>query len=409
MSLGLAMRPSLEQQFFPYFQPIIDVGRKSIVGYEALGRTRSSAGTISSIGPLFSDASVDRQYLLDIDRCIRRQAMARFADVSDDVFLSLNLLPEWMSDLPEDAQVPTIAMAQECGLAPERILIEFIEAVGETPKMQELVGRYRDAGMRIAIDDFGAGHSHIDRLITLEPDFIKMDMSFFKRGMAGGLSQEVVKSLGELARRSGCHLLCEGVETKEEFFFALDCNARFVQGYFFYPPSAELITPDYPQAMLTALLAEYVQRKIGHLQARESYHAGMSAFFSEIESALRAPAVDLVNLPVPPEGFLRAYLCHRSGDQLSPNYESFHRDGGGWACMPENRGMNWSMRPYFHQILAAGEIQHRRHSISSPYRDLRTGQLCQTLGTLLDDGCILLADVAFREDRDSSGDDLYLR
>lgn len=404
------MRPSLEQQFFPYFQPIIDVGRKSIVGYEALGRTRGHSGAITSIGPLFNDPSVDRQYLLEIDRCVRRQAMARFAGMSDDVFLSLNLLPEWMSDLPRNAQVPTIQMAQECGLAPSRVLIEVIEAVGETPRMQELVRRYRQAGMRIAIDDFGAGHSHIDRLIQLEPDFIKMDMSFFKRGMAGGLPQEVVKSLGELARRSGCHLLCEGVETKEEFFFALDCNARFVQGYFFYPPSAELIPPDYPKAMLTELLAEYVQRKISLLQTREAYHRNMVAFFSSIEEALGQPPVSLIGLPPPPPGFLRVYLCHRNGDQLSPNYESLHGDEhGGWKIFPDNQGLNWSMRPYFHQILAAGEIQQQRHSISSPYRDLRTGQLCQTMGTLLEDGCILLADIAYWEDSIKNDDSIYLR
>ncbi|MFT7404550.1 EAL domain-containing protein [Zhongshania sp.] len=51
--------------------------------------------------------------------------------------------------------------------------------------------------------------------------------------MAGGVSQQVVQSISHLARRTGSHLLCEGVATEQEFYFPLECGARYVQGYFF--------------------------------------------------------------------------------------------------------------------------------------------------------------------------------
>ncbi len=222
----------MPSKYFPYFQPIIDVGRMAVVGYEALARSRDAQGQVRSLGPLFSDPLYDRDALLLIDRSVRLQAMQRLASAEQAVFLSLNMSPEWMSEVQPDRPVPSISMAEDCGLAPERVLIEFVEGAGDNLKMQALLYRYRAAGMRIAIDDFGTGHSHIDRLIALQPDIIKMDMGFFKRGMAGGVSRDVVRSLGALARRTGSELLCEGVESKEEFYFALDCGARYVQGYF---------------------------------------------------------------------------------------------------------------------------------------------------------------------------------
>lgn len=394
--------------YFPYFQPIIDVGKKAIVGYEALGRTRNTSARVESLGPLFNDPNFDRSLLLQIDRTVRERAMRHLAKNPGNTFLSLNISPEWMNHVPDYQVVPSIEMARHCGLAPERVLIEFVEGVGETLKMQMLLKRYRQAGMKIAIDDFGAGHSHVDRLVALEPDIIKMDMAFFKRGMISGISKDVVRSLGALARRTGSLLLCEGVETREEFYFALDCGARYVQGYFFYPPAAELVPPEHPKVMLDELLEKYLSLKISQQKLQLRFHQDITEFFHKIEPQLLADPVDVMALPEAPVGFLRVYLCHRSGEQISPNYESCRVEDGYWSATFENLGMNWAMRPYFHQILAVGEQEHRRHSISTPYRDLRTGKLCQTMGILLENNRVLLADIACSEEVNIDGDDIYI-
>lgn len=401
----------MPSKYFPHFQPIIDVGKKSIIGYEALARTCGGDGSVQSLGALFSDPNYDRDALLLIDRSVRLQAMQRLAASEHPFYLSLNMSPEWMNHVEEHQPVPSITMAQSSGMPCERILIEFVESAGDNAKMQSLLRRYREAGMRIAIDDFGAGHSHIDRVVALRPDVIKMDMAFFKRGMAGGVSQDVVRSIGSLARRTGSELLCEGVETKEEFYFALDCGARYVQGYFFARPAADLLSPDAPAEQLAALMQDYLADKMQAAQTRHNYLQQMDDFFCQVQDALAEAVVNLSELPAAPTGFLRAYLCHRNGDQISPNFECSDSEDGQWRASMANQGVNWAMRRYFHQILAAGQLQQRRKALSSPYRDMRNGQLCQTLGLLLEDDRILLADIACHDDIgvELDGDDLYLR
>ena len=74
-------------QYFPCYQPIIDINKMSIAGYEALARTRAKNGRVVSIGALFSDPNFKRRDLLAIDRSVREQALAYFAQQQHDVFI----------------------------------------------------------------------------------------------------------------------------------------------------------------------------------------------------------------------------------------------------------------------------------------------------------------------------------
>ena len=399
-------------QYFPCYQPIIDINRMSIAGYEALARTRAKNGRVVSIGAMFSDPNFKRRDLLAIDRSVREQALAYFAQQQHDVFLSLNLSPEWMDHAADHSPVPTIVMAEKCGVDPRRVVIEFVEGAGENSNMQKLLLRYRKAGMRIAIDDFGAGHSHLDRLIALEPDIIKLDMGLFKNAMSGGVSEEVVQSIANLARRTGSKLLCEGVETEQEFYFALECGARYVQGYFFWPALPEFIDPNSPKELVSRLLDSFVARNISREKQLMLYMDKMEKYFSDVQAAIKDNSLDFTNLPAAPAGFIRVFICRENGEQISPNYELLHGDTGcSWFVDNDNCGSNWSMRPYFYQTLAAKQLRKIKHIASQPYRDVRGGGLCQTIGQLLPDGRILFADIACfgEDDKDRYGNNFYLR
>jgi EAL domain-containing protein (putative c-di-GMP-specific phosphodiesterase class I) len=403
-------------QYFPFFQPIIDITRMSIVGYEALARTRSKDGEVVSIGALFSDPNFNRRDLLTIDRSVREQALAYFADSKQDVFLSLNLSPEWMDHVADNAPVPTIEMAKKLNVDTSRILIEFIEGAGDNGNMQKLLSRYRAAGMRIAIDDFGAGSSHLDRIIALEPDIIKLDMNLFKRAMSGGISQEVVQSIAYLARRTGSSLLCEGVETEQEFYFALECGARLVQGYFFWPALPEFIDSDAPKDIIRNLLDGYVERNLDREKQLMLYMQKMELYFLTVQSAVSGACLHHESLPEAPDGLLRVFLCHANGEQISPNYELLDEASNDstsrvWFVDDRNLGSNWSMRPYFYQALAAKQLRHKNQVASQPYRDVRSGRMCQTIGKVLSGDRILFADVLCfgEEDKDIYGNSFYLR
>lgn len=399
-------------QYFPCFQPIIDINRMSIAGYEALARTRAEDGQVISIGALFSDPSFNRAELLAIDRSVRKQALAYFAKSQQNIFLSLNLSPEWMDHISDDMPVPTIEMAQTLDIDPTRVLIEFVEGAGENANMQKLLARYRAAGMKIAIDDFGSGSSHLDRIITLEPDIIKLDMNLFKRAMAGGVSHEVVQSISHLARRTGSHLLCEGVETEQEFYFALECGARYVQGYFFWPALPEFIDPHSPREVIRNLLDGFVSRNLEREKKLMRYMAEMEYYFLSVQAAINGKHLDFDALAKAPSGYLRVFLCRHNGEQISPNYELLNgATDRTWLVDPENCGSNWSMRPYFYQALAATQYRPKNQVASQPYRDVRSGRLCQTIAKVLSGDRILFADVLCfgEDDRDSHGNSFYLR
>lgn len=168
------------------FQPFIDTATGRIAGVEALGRLRQSDGQLTSVGPLFADPRTPSASLRRLDRLIRDNALSRLHEVPQDWFLSLNISPRWISRLHAGQALPSLKQLQQHGVDPRRIVFEITEQGGNVQRLAEVVGRYRQAGARIAIDDFGAGYSQLDRVLALQPDILKLDMRLFQAAARGG-------------------------------------------------------------------------------------------------------------------------------------------------------------------------------------------------------------------------------
>ena len=375
------MCPLIDGQPIACFQPFIDTATGLIAGVEALGRLRQDNGDLQSVGPLFFNPRVGLAELRRLDRQIRDAALARIHEAPKDWFLSLNISPRWISRLRPNQPLPSLKQLQQQGVPPERVVFEITELGGAHQRLPEVVARYRDAGARIAIDDFGAGYSQLDRVLALQPDILKLDMRLFQEAARGGPSGEVVKALAQMAEKTGCWIIAEGVETEEEMDFALECGARYVQGYLFAKPALEFPASDH-----------YVNRKLREranlIQLRQQ--------LSELMNMLRPWAEGgamLSSLPPAPESFsrlLRIYQCDRHGTQTSPNLEW---NGLFWKENRRYLGHNWSWRPYFYQLLAEG-WEERRLTLSNTYRDATTNQYCMTAGQFIDQGRrLLLIDI----------------
>ena len=212
-------------QPLPFFQPLIDTATGRIAGYEALARLRDEQGQIVSAGPLFTDPGVDPDDLLDLDRTIRRMALEAFRD-NPDGFISINISPLWVSRLEPGKPLPSLQLLEEIGLPPEQVVFEITELQGDLQELKEAVRRYREAGIRIAIDDFGAGYSMLDRVLALEPDILKLDIQLFRQAASGnGNSGDFVKALALMAEKSGCWIIAE--ETDGAAQLALGTLRRF--------------------------------------------------------------------------------------------------------------------------------------------------------------------------------------
>ncbi|MFT6903481.1 MAG: EAL domain-containing protein (putative c-di-GMP-specific phosphodiesterase class I) [Oleiphilaceae bacterium] len=248
--------------FFPHFQPIVDIPTGCISGYQALARQKLDSGEIISCGPYFANPETNKSFLLNIDRTVRRQAISAISNMPDNTFLTLNISPEWIGKLSLADEIPTIEMIKEFDVDPSRIIIEITETDGDLASLLRLVNIYRSHGMRIAIDDFGAGYSELGRLIALEPDLIKLDMRFFKSAVEGGIAHDAVRAIGFMAERIGCDIICEGVENEKEFNFAVECGAKMIQGFLFYKATPEFIEPEDPKRLIRKLQKDFLDEKI---------------------------------------------------------------------------------------------------------------------------------------------------
>jgi EAL domain-containing protein (putative c-di-GMP-specific phosphodiesterase class I) len=215
---------------FPYFQPIIETATGRIAGYEALARMEDSAGNVISAGGLFSDQTIDVKERIELDRDVRLKALQQLEKLPDDTYLSINISPEWLQYLESLDNLPTLEMIKSLAADSSKIIIEITELDGDLEVIERLVERYREQGFRVAIDDFGTGFSQLDRIALLKPDIIKLDMTLIKSGVTDDRRSSMIQMLGELASKLGSKVLCEGVETEEEYYLALSCNAVYVRG-----------------------------------------------------------------------------------------------------------------------------------------------------------------------------------
>ncbi|WP_283181139.1 EAL domain-containing protein [Pseudomonas svalbardensis] len=373
------------------FQPFIDTATGRIAGVEALGRLRLADGQLASVGPLFADPRTPAIALRRLDRQIRDNALSRLHEAPSDWFLSLNISPRWINRLRQDQALPSLKQLSRHNVDPKRIVFEITELGGDIQRLTEVVARYRQAGARIAIDDFGAGYSQLDRVLALQPDILKLDMRLFQAAALGGPSSDVVKALAQMAEKTGCWIIAEGVETETQLSFALECGSRYVQGFLFARAQAGFFATDAFVERFAQLRQRYVQQKLderGRLMIMRQQLSELMTILQAWAQA-HAPLSALPQLDAFP-WLLRFYQCDRHGTQLTPNLEWRNN---GWEADNRYLGHNWSWRPYFYHLLAEG-WDERRLTLSNTYRDATSNQYCLTAGQFFDHGeRLLLIDI----------------
>lgn len=373
------------------FQPFIDTATGRIAGVEALGRLRLGNDQLVSVGPLFSEPRTPASALRRLDRQIREDALRRLHQAPEDWFLSLNISPRWISLLRPGQPLPSLKQLQHHHIDPRRIVFEITELGGNSQRLAQVVERYRQAGARIAIDDFGAGYSQLDRVLALQPDILKLDMRLFQAAARGGPSSDVVKALAQMAEKTGCWIIAEGVETEAELDFALECGSRYVQGFLFAQAQEGFFASDTFVQPFARLRERYVRDKLEERHRLMRLRQQLAQLMNLLQpwALAQAPVSQLPRLEAFP-WLLRFYQCDRHGTQLTPNLERRH---GAWQVDTSYVGHNWSWRPYFYHLLAEG-WEERRLILSSTYRDATSNQYCLTAGQFFANGQrLLLIDI----------------
>jgi EAL domain-containing protein (putative c-di-GMP-specific phosphodiesterase class I) len=383
-----------EKNLFPYFQPIVGAASGTIIGYEALARQHDDYGRVISAGELFSSPDISVNQLITWDRRVRQQALQQFRLSNYNGYLTINISAAWIDLISDFNSLPTVLMLDELNIDRSRVIVEITESKGDLDKLVEIAGVYRRHGLKIAIDDFGAGFSQLERVMAIQPDIIKLDMQLFQNAAKGGIASDVVHLISRLAKRTGCRIVCEGVETEDDFHFGLSCGAQYMQGYLFSPATAEFKEPTHYQRQISALRKTFLAKTLVKEEHKIQFIANIKGLIELLKKALETD-FNLNKLSVHPfeqSGVLRFYLCNNDGEQISSN---FNFADGKWFEDVTQLGFNWAWRPYFYQLLALETVKDSYRLVTSErYRDFNTDMLCKTLSLRLDDERILLLDIA---------------
>lgn len=239
LDAGELLRILDEKRLTSFFQPIIDIKRQTISGYECLMRGLTEDGGIVSPGYLLGRAK-DSELIHRLDREARETALRKASEKKVQGHLFINFIPTTIYE-PGNCLRKTFQVIEELGIDRQRIVFEVVETeqVRDVMHLKGILSYYKDMGMKTALDDMGSGYSSLNLLMDIRPDFIKIDAGIVRNVHQDRLKQSLFSALCRAAADNGIKVLAEGVETREELDFIMTCRVDLVQGYFFARPAPE--------------------------------------------------------------------------------------------------------------------------------------------------------------------------
>jgi diguanylate cyclase (GGDEF)-like protein len=128
-------------------------------------------------------------------------------------------------------------------ISPNQVIIEITERhpVHDFVPMISTVQEMRHYGLKIAIDDLGAGYSSLRQWSEIRPDYVKIDGHFIENIHEDSVKRQFVRSICEIANNIGSSVIAEGIETEEELETIRTLNVDYLQGYFLARPKSKPI------------------------------------------------------------------------------------------------------------------------------------------------------------------------
>ncbi|RDU97537.1 sensor domain-containing phosphodiesterase [Trinickia dinghuensis] len=380
------------------FQPVLSLAHAAAVGYEALLRATHD-GVPCSPEEAFGIARRAGRYG-EFERACMLHHVRRFVRLGDeDSVLFLNVHPDVLADPVHGPALADDLLSS--GMAPERIVIEILEAKQETSSiLGEAVARLRSLGFLIALDDFGAGLTNLGRVWDLRPDVVKLDRELICKAVSSYRNARSLLRLVDLLHDIGTYIVVEGIETEEQARLSADCDADFVQGYYFGRPTIEIESAKALTGICAASCNDQLTdarklRRVRDLDELAQYRHAFGLLKNAWCSGL--PIEMAAQHFLACEWALRVYVLDDTGRQVRENVESDRHDRWRRATFPileRAAGANWSKRTYFRDAL----VHPGETIVSEPYMSASSKNLCVTLSAYVNvdgRGFVLGADILF--------------
>jgi len=254
-----------------YFQPIIFIHGKKIVGFEALARGVKE-GKIIPPNIIFGKAE-ELGVKVELDRLCRKIAFEEFKKIYEKFPKSVLFFNFDGSVIDRDDKISgyIYRLAQKYSLPPENIVIEITESqVKNVEKLKKFMENYKNLGFLIALDDVGIEYSNLNRIPELQPHILKIDRLLIRDINKEYYKQKVVKAIAFLAKDIGALTLAEGVETEEELLETMELGIHLHQGFYFSKPQPlSLISLNKNCNQLEGLIFKFHLRMVSIIQKRK--------------------------------------------------------------------------------------------------------------------------------------------
>lgn len=234
-----------DKEIIPFFQAKISSSTGKITGVEALARwIHKEKGIIPPYK--FIEKAEQNGNIINIDLRIAELAIASYKNwllnelVEDNFVLSFNLSPKTLNVQNIDEII--IDLVRKHRVNPENIEVEITERVviENYEHFKNIITRFREVGILVAIDDFSAGNASLDYILKIDFTTLKID-----RSLLNGITKdnhkktEIYKAIVEIGKKLNMRIIAEGVETLEELRLIRSLEVDEIQGYYYSKPIKE--------------------------------------------------------------------------------------------------------------------------------------------------------------------------
>ncbi len=220
-------------QIVSYFQPIVDNATKQIIKYESLVRLINKEGKV--LTPYhFLEISKKSSYYTQITNIVLERSFDVLKNCDKEITINLSAI-----DIEQSStRLKVFELLQKYRDIAPRMVFELLEdeSVKDFSMVKKFISDVKSYGVKIAIDDFGAGYSNYERLLEYEPDILKIDGCLIRNIENSNYSLSVVKSIVTFAKEQGLQTVAEFIENEAIFNIVRDLGVDYSQGYYFGKP-----------------------------------------------------------------------------------------------------------------------------------------------------------------------------
>ena len=250
----------LEERISIHVQPIIDLRAGRVQGYEALARFDIPGDN----APLSVFATADRFGLrAQLELACVRKSLRLFKQRPEGTYLSVNLSPDLL-------ELGVVHNALDGFADLDGLVLELTEGtvIEDYDRLARLLARHMDRGLKIAVDDFGAGQANLRHAWSILPAYLKLDRTLVYQLDRDVTRRALVGSIVDYAEEVGASLIAEGVETTAELDALLKLGIRYVQGFRLATPALPWPTLDVDALLVDNLTLSTPSRSPEFLTVR---------------------------------------------------------------------------------------------------------------------------------------------